>query len=135
MDTYETIYLITETLQLAGNAFMDTLSVIFALLVTGYLAGPKLTRPMIWGLVAISALFVVPMISVVQATFVKVAALSASLPKEQFETLPYLELYSNTGSISQYAGLLIVISLGMLYAASIYFVFHSHNRGAATTSV
>ena len=81
MNTYETIYLITETLQLAGNAFMDTLSVIFALLVTGYLAGPKLTRPMIWGLVAISALFVVPMISVVQATFEKVAALAASLQK------------------------------------------------------
>jgi hypothetical protein len=50
MDIYETIYMISETTQLLGNAFMDALSVIFALMVTGYLAGPKLTRGMIWGL-------------------------------------------------------------------------------------
>lgn len=132
MNTYETLYLINETVQLAGNAFMDTLSVIFALVVTGYVAGPKLTRRMLWGLVAISALFVVPMIGVVRTTFVKAAALTDSLPENQFAAMPYLEAFAARDAASDFGPVMIVVSMTILYAAAIYFIFHCHRKGTVT---
>ena len=115
---------------------MDTLSVIFALMITGYVAGPKLTRRMVWGMVFISALFVLPMINVIYTTFSRVNALTDSLPKDLIETLPYIEAFSLGGAWDlgqvDLASLLSVISMAVLYAAAIFFVFHCHGKGTVT---
>lgn len=129
MDIYETIYLISETTQLLGNAFMDTLSVIFALMVTGYLVGLKLTRSMVWGLITLSAIFVLPMILVVRDLLARADALGDSLPKGQFDTLPYLDTFVTSGAGFAFGGPALVISLGLAYVAAVYFVVHCHAKG------
>jgi len=134
MDNYETIYLINETTQLAGNAFMDTLSVIFALMITGYVVGPKLSRLILIGLVAISALFVVPMIAVVQGTLARADALSNSLPRDQFEAYPYLEAFTVVDGPESFAALMMVVSLSAVYAAAVFFIFHTHWKGTITAN-
>ena len=55
MTTYEIAYLMTETAGLAGQAFMDVVTIIFAIMVTGYVAGPRLSKGLIWAMVAVSA--------------------------------------------------------------------------------
>ena len=132
MDTFDTLYLMTENLQVGGNAFMDTLSVIFALMITGYVAGPKLSPRIIWGMVVISALFVIPMIGVILNTFSRVNALGKSLPKEQFEAQPYLEAFAASGGPSDIAAPLIVVAMSALYGGAVFFVFHCRSKGTIT---
>ena len=134
MNTYETLYLINETIQLGGNALMDTLSVIFALVVTGYVAGSKLTRSMLWGLAVLSALFVMPMIGVLITTFDRAIALADSLPRDQFEAMPYLAAFANPGAVSEIAPSVAAVSLAVLYAGAIYFIFHCHSKGTVTAA-
>ena len=129
MNTYETIYLISETTQLMGNAFMDTLSVIFALMVTGYLVGAKLTRGMVWGLITLSAIFVLPMIFVVNDIWARSKALSSSLPADALEASPYLGSFLSAGGRAQLGGPALVVSLVLAYAAAVYFIIHCHIKG------
>jgi hypothetical protein len=133
MDIYETLYLITVTGQLGGQEFMDTLAVIFAIIVTGYFAGPRLTRPMVWGLTAISALFVGPMIIILYNVLVRMTSMAKSLPLDQIEQLPYLADY--TFLIGPQVGMAILpASLAFAYAGAIYFVFHCHKKGSVTAA-
>ena len=134
MDIYETNYLITVNTQLGGQAFMDALAVIFAIIVTGYFAGPKLTKPMIWGMTAISASFVVPMIFAINGILTRIVALGESLPAAHLEELPYLvHFIQSTGVLP--VGIVMAampFSLFAAYIAAIYFVFHSHKSGSVT---
>lgn len=138
MNTYETLDLITATVQVGGNAFMDTLSVIFALMITGYVAGPKLTRRMVWGMVMISALFVLPMIGVILGTFGRVRALGNSLPRDQFAAMPYLEAFADAGGpvvgSVELSALVMVVAMAALYAGAVFFVFHCHSKGTVTAN-
>ena len=120
MDIYETLYLITVTLQLGGQEFMDTLAVVFAIIITGYFAGPRMERPMIWGLTVISALFVGPMTMAVYGTIQRAVAMVDSLPSEQVEQLPYLANFVVMSGSPITAGILPA-SLALAYVGAIYF--------------
>ena len=133
MDIYETLYLITVTAQLGGQEFMDTLAVIFAIIVTGYFAGPRLTRSMVWGLTAISAMFVGPMIIILYNTLIRMISMAKSLPHDQTEQLPYLADFAFL--IGPQLGMAILpVSLACAYAGAIYFVFHCHKKGSVTAA-
>ena len=134
MDIYEITYLITVNTQLGGQAFQDTLAAIFAIVLTGYFVGPRLTKPMLWGLTAISASFVIPMIFVVNGILQRIVALGESLPAAQLDQLPYLVHFVQGAGIlpTVVATAAMPLSLAAAYGAAIYFVFHSHRNGSVT---
>ncbi len=136
MDIYETTYLITVNSQLAGQAFQDVLAVVFAIVITGYFVGPKLTKPMLWGMTAISASFVIPMIFMVNGIATRIVALGESLPMAQLEQLPYLVHFVQGFGVLPTAVAIAVtqFSLFAAYGGAIYFVFHSHKSGSVTAS-
>jgi hypothetical protein len=135
MDIYETTYLMTVNSQLAGQAFMDALAVIFAIIVTGYFAGPRLTNAMFWGLTVVSASFIGPMIMIVRGVIERTIVLSQSLPMDQLEQFPYLQQFANIIDVGDQVALLILtLSLVAGYAGAIYFVHHCRRQGTITAA-
>ena len=133
MDIYETIYMITATSQLLGQAYIDMITVIFAIMLVGYFVGPNLNKTMIFSIAGISALFVLPMLVNVVQTLFRIDALANSLTPEQVEALPYLTRFMIPESMQFFEGFpLIVVPLGLGYVAAIAFLVHCWRDGSVT---
>jgi hypothetical protein len=132
MSIYEHLYLITVSGQLAGQAYIDTVTVIFAIMVTGYFAGSRLNKTMLVTLIAISALFVVPMIGVVTDQLERIVSLSAAVPLDQADEMPFLVSFATTGAAEYIGSGFLAVPLFLAYIGAIAFVVHCQRRGTVT---
>jgi len=130
MSPYEIAYLQTETAILVGQAFMDAVTIIFAITVTGYVVGPRLSKSLIWAMFAISAAFVVPIANMVFSLIGRAIDLGGALTTNQLEAMPFLATFANfTGPMGQeLSRWMFVLSLLAAYTGAIYFVFYCRRK-------
>jgi hypothetical protein len=132
MSVYEHLYLITVSGQLLGQAYIDTITVVFAIMVTGYFTGNRLNKTMLGMLIATSALFVIPMIGIVGDLLVKLTSLTNAVPLDQVEKMPFLASFLTSGAAEMLGPVFLMVPLVLAYIGAISFLIHCHQKGTVT---
>ena len=135
MNIYETVYMINVTNSLVGQMYMDTITVIFAVMITGYFVGSRLTKTMLYALLFASSAFVLMMLANLVQISDRAVSLADSLPADQFEALPYLVHFNVDNSVmGDFAIALILLPLVLAHTAAVFFVLHCHKTDVVTAA-
>ena len=130
MSVFETIYMLNETSNLVGQMMFDMVSIIFAILVTGFVLGDKMNKMMLTAITIFSAAWVFPMLMAAYDQFGVMVVLSSTLTTDQLHTLEGLQKYIGAGStMNSWSTLLtIILAHAGTYLGSIWFLFYCSKR-------
>lgn len=134
MDTFQTIYLMTETSALIGQMMFDLLTVTFAIIGVGLLFGEKLTKEMVIGISVLACLWELPMFANAYSLLQTLAILARSLTPGQLGELGDIARYIGSESIvsANWPSLLLVPIHALLLFASLWFLNFSRVRGSTS---
>lgn len=130
MTTYETVYLMNETGNLVGQAMMDMITIIFAIIAAALFAGDRLTRTIVIGITVLSAIWVIPMLGVAYDQLRLLHVLAETLKPDQLGDLSGIARIIGPGTImtSSTATVALIGSHAFTYVAAIWFLNDSRKR-------
>ena len=132
MTEYEMADLYMQFKNSAAVSFMDFVSVLFAVLVTGYLVGSKLTRPMVAIVVVLFTLFTLIILLVNFDALMNMVNIASKIQLASEQTSSDLTwMFKGTPAfLLNFTPILTGSVITIAYTAALVFFFHARHRMA-----
>ncbi len=131
MSEFELVYLLNEMEATLWTHMMNYVSIIFAMLVTAYLIGPKLNRMMtitIITLFSIASFLFSGSVITARQDYIEMAGFARELLEATTSSIPPLNIYNAPAASIVAMNMALVFILVFGYAATLVFFFQARKR-------
>jgi hypothetical protein len=127
MTTFEQAYLHSEALLVIGDMFANLVAIIFAVLVAGYIIGPRISRGLLILMLVVYTTFVAIMTRIITAQVLLAEGIAEAIPADD-PTLPWLTAIAHQGEGPIPMAWLLGSIFALTYIASIIFILQTSRR-------